>query len=35
LDDYEQQLAQGMDPEFDPHVLPSLDGVYAWGMEKK
>ena len=35
LDDYEQQRNKGMDPEFDPHILPSLEGVYAWGMEKK
>ena len=35
LDDYEKQRAEGMDPDFDPHILPSLDGVYAWGMEKE
>lgn len=35
LDDYEQQRNKGMDPEFDPHILPSLEGVYAWGMEKE
>ena len=35
LNDYEKQRAEGMDPDFDPHILPSLDGVYAWGMEKK
>lgn len=35
LDDYEQQRNEGMDPEFDPHILPSLEGVYAWGMEKE
>ena len=35
LDDYEKQRGEGLDPEFNPHILPSLDGVYAWGMEKK
>ena len=35
LNDYEKQRAEGMDPDFDPHILPSLDGVYAWGMEKE
>ena len=35
LDDYEKQRGNGFDPDFDPHVLPSLDGVYAWGMEKE
>jgi AGCS family alanine or glycine:cation symporter len=24
-----------MDPDFDPHILPSLDGVYAWCLEKE
>ena len=35
LDDYEKQRSEGYDADFDPHVLPSLDGVYAWGMEKE
>ena len=35
LDDYERQRGQNFDADFDPHVLPSLDGVYAWGMEKE
>ena len=35
LDDYEKQRGKGFDPDFDPHILPSLDGVYAWGMEKE
>jgi len=35
LDDYEKQRSQYYDADFDPHVLPNLDGVYAWGMEKE
>ena len=35
LDDYEKQRSENYDADFDPHVLPSLDGVYAWGMEKE
>ena len=35
LEDYEKQRSGGYDADFDPHVLPSLDGVYAWGMEKE
>ena len=35
LDDYEKQRSRNYDADFDPHVLPNLDGVYAWGMEKE
>ena len=35
LDDYEMQRSQNYDADFDPHVLPNLDGVYAWGMERE
>ena len=35
LEDYEKQRGQNYDADFDPHVLPNLDGVYAWGMEKE
>lgn len=34
LKDYMKQKDAGMDPVFNPDVLPSLDGVYAWGVDK-
>lgn len=36
LDDYVAQKARGVDePVFDPKIMPSLDGVHAWGVDKK
>ena len=35
LDDYQAQKDAGADPVFNPSILPSLDGVQAWGVEQK
>lgn len=35
LQDYEAQRKTGIEPTFDPAILPSLDGVHAWGVENK
>ncbi len=34
LKDYAKQRREGKDPRFDPSVLPSQDGIAAWGKEK-
>jgi len=36
LDDYVAQKNRGVDePVFDPNIMPDLDGVHAWGVDKK
>ena len=35
LKDYAKQRSEGKDPRFDPSVLPSQDGIAAWGKEKE
>ena len=36
LDDYVAQKSRGVvEPVFDPNIMPSLDGVHAWGVDDK
>ena len=36
LNDYVAQKDRGVDePVFDPNIMPNLDGVHAWGVDKK
>lgn len=36
LDDYVAQKNRGVEePVFDPNIMPSLDGVHAWGVDDK
>ncbi|XOQ53471.1 MAG: Alanine:cation symporter family protein [Succiniclasticum sp.] len=35
LEDYLTQRRAGKDPVFDPHIMPDLDGIHAWGVDKE
>ena len=34
LADYMKQRREGKDPVFDPHIMPDMDGIHAWGVDK-
>ena len=33
LNDYVAERKQGLEPQFDPNLLGSTNGVHAWGKE--